>query len=403
MKKVNYEQSGLKADYNFGAIVLGGHAQGLGIIRSLGRKGIKVFLVDETTSNIGRFSKYCKRFFCVPGMKNEHILMKFLMRLSICTKTKGWVIFPTHDATVEILSKNSEKLKKFFRISVPEWKVTNFAINKILTYHLAKKIGIPVAHTYFPRNIDELNKIGSEVEYPIIIKPAVMHRFYAVMKKKVLKANNFKELVKLYTKACTVIKPEEVMIQEIIPGTSKELYSCGCFFKQGHLIASCIGQRIRQIPMDFGKATTFAQSVDIPQLRRYSEKLLFEIGYYGLAEVEFKRDERDGLFKLLEINPRSWKWHTLAIKAGADLPYIIYEDLIGKGWSRNIECNLNEKWIELISDVYVAFKEIIRGHISLGEYINSIKGNIEFAISSREDPLPFICYILLIPIFLFSR
>jgi len=386
-----------------GAIVLGGHAQGLGIIRSLGRRGITVYLIDETAANISRFSKYCSRFFRVPKMKQEEALLDFLIRLSRDDGIKGWVVFPTHDATVEILSKNREHLQEYYRISIPQWTTTELAHNKILTYDLAMKTGIPVPHTYFPKDLTELRKIGRNIEYPIIIKPAVMHKFYAKLKTKVYKAANLEELVRLYQKTCSVIEPSEIMIQEIIPGSPRDLYSCCCFYKEGVLKASCIGQRCRQIPMDFGKATTFVQSVEMPELRNYSDKLLSAMGYYGLAEVEFMRDPRDGIFKLLEINPRSWKWHTLAIKAGVDMPYLIYSDLAGKDTDQNIRGQINVKWVELLSDAYIAVGEIIRGNLRVRDYMDSFRGDVEFAIASRDDPLPFISYILLIPYLLFSR
>jgi predicted ATP-grasp superfamily ATP-dependent carboligase len=371
---------------NASAIVLGGHVQGLGIIRSLGRKGIPVYLIDDTAASIGRFSRYCTRFFCVPRMKQEEPLLDFLLKLPTSQAIQGGVIFPTHDATVEILSKNKERLSGRYRISTADWRSTELAYNKKLTYKLANKIGIPVPQTYFPTDIDEICQIGRSVSYPTIIKPAVMHKFYDKLKVKAYKANNVNE-----------------MIQEIIPGPPHELYSFCCFYKQG-VKASCTGQRCRQIPMDFGKATTFVQSVDIPQLRHYGEKLLSEIEYYGLAEVEFKRDRRDGLFKLLEINPRSWKWHTLAIKAGVDMPFLIYSDLVGRSVvDQNLTGRLNVKWVELVSDFYVACGEIIKGNLSLREYLESLTGDVEFAIASREDPWPFIGYMILIPHFLFSR
>lgn len=386
-----------------GAIVLGGHAQGLGIIRSLGRRDIKVYLVDETAACIGRFSKYCSRFFRVPEMKQEGKLLAFLKTLSKREGIKGWVVFPTHDATVEILSKNRDLLGDLYRISIPDWSTTKVAYNKELTYHLAKQTGVPVAQTYFPRNVDDLHQLKREIKYPTIIKPAIMHTFYSTFKTKVFKANNPRELVSLYEKTCTAISPSEVMIQDIIPGAARDLYSCGCFFKQGVMIASCIGQRCRQIPMDFGKATTFVQSVDIPELRENSEKLLSEIGYYGLAEVEFMRDPRDGVFKLLEINPRSWKWHTLAIRAGVDLPFLIFSDLVAGGTVQHAKGQLNAKWVEIISDLYIALGEIIKGKLTPRDYIRSLRGNLEFAIASRDDPKPFISYLLMMPYLLFSR
>jgi predicted ATP-grasp superfamily ATP-dependent carboligase len=58
--------------------------------------------------------------------------------------------------------------------------------------------------------------------------------------------------------------------------------------------------------------------------------LLRAFGYRGLSQVEFKRDPRDGRFKLMEINARLWQWHGLATACGVDLPRIAYADLTGE-------------------------------------------------------------------------
>jgi predicted ATP-grasp superfamily ATP-dependent carboligase len=141
----------------------------------------------------------------------------------------------------------------------------------------------------------------------------------------------------------------------------------------------------------------------MPALRRSSQKILTAMGYYGLAEVEFMRDPRDGVFKLLEINPRSWKWHTLAIKAGVDLPFMVYLDLIGREPAPSVRGCLNVKWIELISDFYIAVGEMMKGKLSWPEYLDSFKGKCEFAIASRDDPKPFLSYLLMLPYLFFTR
>jgi predicted ATP-grasp superfamily ATP-dependent carboligase len=41
--------------------------------------------------------------------------------------------------------------------------------------------------------------------------------------------------------------------------------------------------------------------------------------------VEFKKDQRDGRFKLMEINPRFWGSLNLAIQSGVDFPYLFYD------------------------------------------------------------------------------
>jgi predicted ATP-grasp superfamily ATP-dependent carboligase len=72
------------------------------------------------------------------------------------------------------------------------------------------------------------------------------------------------------------------------------------------------------------------EAVWVPEVVEASLQLLRSFGYHGLSQVEFKRDARDGRYKLMEINPRLWQWHGLASACGVDLPRIAYADLIGK-------------------------------------------------------------------------
>jgi predicted ATP-grasp superfamily ATP-dependent carboligase len=67
----------------------------------------------------------------------------------------------------------------------------------------------------------------------------------------------------------------------------------------------------------------------VPEIVDAALSLLREFGYFGLSQVEFKRDARDGRFRLMEINPRLWQWHGLAGACGVDLPRIAYSDLTG--------------------------------------------------------------------------
>ena len=117
----------------------------------------------------------------------------------------------------------------------------------------------------------------------------------------------------------------KILIQELIPGGPRHLFSFCPLFKDGQVLAGITGRRARQHPMDFGHASTYAESIKVPELEIMGTKFLKAIKYYGLAEVEFMQDPRDGIFKLIEVNPRIWGWHTLAVGSGVDLPYLLFD------------------------------------------------------------------------------
>jgi len=382
-----------------GAIVIGGHVQGLGLIRALGMEGIPVYLLDTTDWNISRYSKYCKKFIKMPVdvYDSSHNFVNFLKKIHDEFNLDKWIIFPTDDLTVAHLSKNKQELSDYFTIWTPEWDCVKYCYNKKLTYKIAESAGIPIPKSFFPEDVSDLSEVDYLFKYPIIIKPAIMHEFYKKTKHKVVAVNNKEELKEKYLKACSATNPSDIIIQEIIPGSPQNLYSFGSFFKNGEAIAYIIGQRSRQIPMDFGKASTFVELCEIPEIYELGTKLLKTIDYYGLSEVEFKKDSRDGKYKLLEINPRTWKWHTIALKAGINLPYLVYTDMILKDSDKN-EIKINHaKWIDIYTDSYICLKEMLKRKMSFKNYFKSLNGEKTDAVLSFGDLKPFIMETILLP------
>jgi D-aspartate ligase len=167
-------------------------------------------------------------------------------------------------------------------------------------------------------------------------------------------------------------------------------------------VAGFAANRRRQHPPEFGHATTFAVAVDIPELRDQAERLLREIGFYGLAEVEFMRDEREGVYKFIEINGRIWGWHTLANAAGVDILPLLYADLTGRD-VRPGPARAGAKWVRLMTDLPTCAKEILSGRMTFGDYLHSMSGPKEFAVLTAKDPLPFLMELVLAPYLWWKR
>ncbi len=386
-----------------GAVVIGGHVQGLGIVRMLGCKQIPVVLMDTTGCNIARFSRYCSRFIKMPTdvFESEERFCDFLKEKNHQYNLQDWLLFPTDDRTVAYISRNKIELSDYYKIWTPTWDVVEQCYNKKLTYSLAEKIGIPIPESHFPEDLSDVIAVGDRLRYPVIIKPAVMHTFYTQTRSKVVIIHTREELEEQYQHVAKIISPSDIIIQEIILGSPKNLYSCGSFFKNGDIIASVTGRRSRQIPMDFGKASTFVELVEVAEVRSLSLKLLDALGYYGLSEVEFKYDARDRTFKLLEINPRTWKWHSIALLSGLNLPYLLYCDMNGESYSEDLDTSKklsSGKWIDEYTDLYVSMKEMILRNMTRREYVTTLTGSKISGSVSSDDPLPFLAETAMMPV-----
>jgi predicted ATP-grasp superfamily ATP-dependent carboligase len=386
-----------------GVVIIGDHVQSLGIIRSLGREKIPVYLLNDKSLCIGRFSKFLKRFFLCPSFDDTDNLVKYLVSFAGREKIQDWILWPTNDASVFAVSTHKTNLEKFYKIATPSWDVVQYALNKKLTYSIAEKCNIPCPKTAYPENLDAVIAIGGTLAYPVILKPAVMHHYFKKARKKAVIVYNSQELIKNYQTMISIIDPSEIMVQEIIPGRPGFLYSFCSLFKEGKVQAKCIAQRRRQKPMDCGKGTTFAESISIPELEKYGSRLLNEIGYYGLSEIEFKKDPRDGQYKLLEINARTWLWHSLAIRCGVNFPLLQYRDITQGHINTVLSFRENIKWVHFYTDFAISMNEVLHRKMTISDYLYSLKGEKEPGVFSKDDMMPFIMETILLPYLYLTR
>ncbi|MFZ0360934.1 MAG: hypothetical protein WAL58_10900 [Terriglobales bacterium] len=377
-----------------GAVVIGGDYQGLGIVRSLGRQGIPVCVVDDEYS-ISRFSRYATRFVSVPDLRNERAAVDRLIEIGKRGGLDGWILYPTREELVAALSHNREELSQVFRVPTPDWETVKWAWDKRNTYRLAQELGIPTPVTHYPENIGQLAQLDS-LAPPFALKPAIKEHFVYATKAKAWRANNHSELRSLYQKAVELAGDGEIMVQELIPGGGTQQFSYCAFFRKGEAVGKMVARRRRQHPLEFGRASTYVESVDVPILEEFSERFLRAIDYYGLVEIEYKLDPRDSQYKLLDVNARTWGYHSLGAQAGVDFSYMLYADQVGLPVpvSRG---RAGVTWVRTTTDIPAAMTAILRGDTDWKDYLRSIIDCDVEAVFSPRDPLPGLAEIALIP------
>jgi predicted ATP-grasp superfamily ATP-dependent carboligase len=379
------------SDNQIGIIIIGGHVQGLGIARIYGEMGLPSIVLDDNRYNIARHSKYVKKYI----FYQKYNLLSKLIHLGKSGKYANWLVMPTNDYHIMVISKNKADLEQYFKVSSDKWEIIDKFYNKRITYRLTEKIGIDYPRTWMPDTEEDLKKI--DCIYPCIIKPAVMHNMYSVIKKKVLVCNDFNELVENYRKVLTIIPPEEVLVQDIIPGSNENQYSACFTFYNGEPYVSLVARRKRQHPLDFGNATTFAETLENDELVESAKKLLKEADYSGVCEVEFKQDDRDGKFKFLEVNPRTWKWHVIAKKSKSPFLKSMFHKLY------NLEPVIKNDWSQayfkhVLTDVWIQYQLIKKGKYKYKNY-----HNVQYAVWEKNDILPPIMELVYFPITFIKR
>ena len=376
-----------------GAIVIGGEHPGLGIARSLGRRGIPVCVIDDQHS-ISQFSRYVTRVVRVKDLRDEHQTVENVLEAGQRYGMKGWVLFPTRDETVVAFSRHRDRLAEFFRVTTPCWNTVKWAWDKKNTYDRAVELGIPVPHTSNPRTEEELSALYSRL--PLAIKPAIKENFFYATGAKAWRAETPAQLHDLFRKAGRQIKPEEIMVQEIIPGDGERQYSYCAFFRDGKAHSTLIAKRMRQHPREFGRAATYVETVEFPEIEELSERFLRAIDFYGLVEMEFKQDPRDGQFKLLDVNARTWGFHSIGIPAGVDFPYLLFADQLGRSVEPN-RARAGVGWLGAVTDLPTVISDLCAGELRLKAYWQSLKRTRAESVFCLQDPMPSIAEMLMLP------
>jgi D-aspartate ligase len=365
-----------------GAIVLGGNFVGLGIVRSLGRRGIPVWVIDaDRSKSIAQFSRYTRRF-----IETSESIPELLLREGKEHHLAGWVLFPVSDEYVEILSKNYDSLSSIYRVTTAPPAITEFALDKRLTYLKAGKLGIATPWTSKSNSLAQLE--AENIPYPVILKPAINHHFFPQTNLKALAVADVSDLRQRYAQMNKYIPADEILVQERILGGGENQFSFGALCKNGRVHGSLVAQRRRQYPVEFGNASSFVEMANVPEVEAAGRLFLEDIGFDGIAEIEFKFDPSDGKYKILDFNPRAWGWHTLGKAAGIDFAYLLWQQSVGLPVDPVGELR-QAAWFREITDPVSILKSGNRG-AELKRLWNAIqKGKLTPATFRFLDPVPF--------------
>lgn len=374
---------------------MGADYRALGVARSLGRRRVPVWMIRQGGHLVAAASRYVRRTVPWPDGEDAEKI-DFLLNLSIKNGLKDWVLIPTDDYGVTLASVYHDLLSKQYRVTVPRWERLRWACDKRLLHELAGRVGI---HRPWTKCITAHEEVADvDCPFPVILKPAIRQKPSSLAIPKAWRADDRETLCARFKQASRLIPAEHLIIQEVVPGGGEAQFSYAALCKDGCPLASVVAKRLRQYPKDFGQFSTFVETISEPQVAESAERLLAATRFTGLVEVEFKKDPRNGQFKVLDINPRVWGWHTLCARAGVDFPYLLW--LLARGEPvPQLQGRAGERWIHTSADLRVAIGEILNGSFSFASYLRSIRGPVESAIFSWDDPVP---GLLDLPLFAYS-
>lgn len=373
-----------------GAIIIEGHVQGLSNTRSLGEADIPVIVLDKNNC-LARYSKYCKKFFYCPNYIDPDFVV-FLIELAEKEDLKGWALIPSNDHAVVAISRNRSQLEQYYKIITPGIEVIENIYDKSKLLNVAQKVNVSFPQTYYLQNSSD---VPSNIKFPVITKGRHGLSFYKSTGKKVFLSNSAIELKEHLVEIENSFHIEETFTQEYIPfdGTNKTI-SFAAFCINGDIKTYWIGEKLREHPIRFGTAT-FARSIVCEELAEPSRRILKELNYTGVCEVEYLRNPLDGEFKLIEINARTWLWVGLAKACGVNFAVMIYNYLNKIPFTYPSKYKTEVNWVNYITDSVFSLQAILTQQLKLKHYFCSFKGKTVNAIFSWRDILPGVMFIFL--------
>ena len=365
-----------------GAIVIEGHVQGLSNTRSLGELGIPVYVLDVVHC-LAQHSKYCTKYFKCPDFKSEAFI-QFLIDLAHEENIRGWFLIVSNDHIVENLSLHQALLEPYYKMLVPDKDHLYNIINKKKLLEVAENCGTTIPATCYYENIEK----AKAYRFPLLIKGNEGLSFFKATHQKAIQADSYQELEDTCNDLRNIVDVQDVMIQELIPNNKdNKVVSFTCFAIKGEIKAYWMGRKLREHPIKYGTAT-YAESIFVPAILDEATPLVKALDYTGTCEIEFLLDPRDGKYKLIEINPRTWLWVGLAKACGIDYAKLMYRYVNGISQEFPQTYQVGLKWINWLTDTVYGMKAIFKGLIAIPEYIKSLHGKKVRAIWSWNDVMP---------------
>jgi predicted ATP-grasp superfamily ATP-dependent carboligase len=368
------------------AVVFGLFETALGVIRSLGPKGIPVVGIDFK-SDIGRHSRYVKAIKCPDPLRREKDFLEWVRNVFA-----GWgvkpVVFITSDDFLIAFSRNREALRDYFIFNLSDHSILQCISDKYCQFQLASKVGINVPATWLINDPSSLDALPNNVRYPAFVKGQDVNLWRAAMGGG-MKGILVDSRTSLRETLCDMFqKNVPVILQEVIEGPDTNHFKyCSYTSQDGQILAEFTLRKIRQHPIHFGVGAS-VESVYEPALMNEGRKLFTEIGFKGIGSAEFKYDDVDGQLKLIEINPRYWQQNYLSTACGMNFPYLNYLDLLNKSPPAVLSFRSGTKWVDRYLDFDSFIKYRRQGDLTYGEWRHSLKGEKVYSDFTWDDPMP---------------
>jgi predicted ATP-grasp superfamily ATP-dependent carboligase len=368
------------------AIVIGGTHNALGIIRNLGQYGIDVYCVISDPQQFAHLSRYCKGYEVVPALEGSREIMgQWLHGVSQNARYPVYV-HPTSDLSVLTLAHVLPQLPRCVASIPPVDAIETCTIKRRFYKSLAEH-ELPHPTTFYSDEVT-VEEIIPQLRFPVYVKPSISQIFVQTFQRKGFLAHNTQELqaylqlVKQYD--------IDVMVQEIIPGpVTTEYIIRGYFNKLSQLMGLHVTQELRSRPFSVSSAFISVPISHVADIYPHIVHYLTTLQYRGPFVAEVKRDTRDEIFKVIEINARTGGGNANAPFCGFNHVLLGYQEAIGESISPLPSYTLNIYSMDVLSDILTFYLLLRQRRLSWSAFLQTYLATHNDWLYQRDDLAPF--------------
>lgn len=364
----------------------------LAVTRSLGSHGIPVITAEAGDSALAGASRFSRDFFCYPDPQ-QHPQSFIEAVTGFCSKHSVSVIFPMTELTSTLLLSQREKLPAVTRLPFAGHQVVNRIADKCALLRLADQQQVPIPRSWWADTPHKLPLPLTELPYPLVLKPG---KSWAELNGKWLHTSvRFAENP---TVAQTILEQDPAfsagpfLLQENVPGSGQGIFA---LYDHGRPLAFFAHRRVHEKPPRGGVSVLSESTAVDDILRQHAEALLSAVGWHGIAMVEFRATPQQAW--LMEINTRFWGSLQLAIDAGVDFPWLLYQITVGLNPDRVAAYHTGQQLRWLLGDLDYLYLTLKDRHFSYADklrtladfFIPELTARRRYEINRWEDMAPF--------------
>ena len=336
---------------------------------------------------MGHLSKYVEERYLIrdPEEHEDEFVNFFCNNLA---GHEGSVILPADDTTLGVTSRNKTLLEDHgYIVGCSAWNVVHKIVDKIHTYRVAEKMGVPVPKTDLVQDMDKIDGILEETDFPCLVKPCVSHQYDKQFGYKLKKVFSADEAVRAIRKALD--QKLDVMVQEYIPRGESNGVNYNSYMWDGKILLEHTAEKLRMTKGGFGVPNVVVNR-NVETITELAPALLREIGLNGYSCTEFKMDPRDNLYKLMEVNGRYNRSGLQPISAGINFPWFMYCHLTGRTLPIFTPAKEPIYWIDEFNDLASEAFGLLSGKIGTREFLRPYLHDHVYAVYDKDDPMPFL-------------